>query len=52
MVALHDTHYLKISHCVGLYSRGHNIFLENGSETNNVIEHNLVISPRSAFNML
>lgn len=31
---------------------GHNIFLEDAVETNNLIEHNVLISPRSAFTLL
>jgi len=30
----------------------HNIFLEDGIETHNIIEHNLVISARKKTNML
>jgi len=52
MIALHDIHYLEIKENVAFNALGHNIFLENGIETHNVIEKNLIISPRSAFNML
>ncbi len=37
---------------VGYQVRGHNIGLETGTETNNVIEHNLVVSSLKAYNML
>lgn len=37
---------------VAFNNKGHNIFLEDGSETGNVIEDNLVISPLKVTNML
>lgn len=52
VVAVHASNYLKIQNNVGFFVPGHNIFLEDGIETNNLIEGNVLISPRSAFTML
>lgn len=52
VVAIHATNYLKIRNNVGYNCRGHNIFLEDGIETHNLIEGNLIVSPISGFNML
>jgi len=38
MVTIHATHYLHVKNNVGYNNQGHNIFLEHGYETNNVIE--------------
>lgn len=48
LVAVHSVHNLLIKDNVGFNNQGHNIFLEDGSETGNVIDSNVVISPRSA----
>lgn len=52
IIAIHSVHNLKISNSVGYNNQGHNIFLEDGSETGNLVEKNLVVSPLNAFNML
>lgn len=52
VVAVHATNYLSIQDNVGYRVKGHNIFFEDGIETNNIIQGNCIISPRSAFNML
>lgn len=52
MLALHDIHYLQVRENVGYKNAGHNIFLEDGIETYNIIERNCVISAISSFNML
>lgn len=43
VVAIHDSHYLRVTNVVGYKAAGHNIFLEDGIETHNVIENNLLI---------
>ncbi len=45
VVALHDVKGLLVKNNVGFFCRGHNIFLENGTEEENVIVGNLIISP-------
>lgn len=44
VVAIHDTHFLRVQKNVGYIVYGHNYFIEDGIETNNVIEDNLGIS--------
>jgi len=43
---LHGIRYLRVSYCVGYEIFGHNYFIEDGSETNNIIEYNLGINTR------
>ena len=43
MVTIHGVHYLRIKNNVGYKMQGHAIFLEDGIETYNVIENNLVL---------
>lgn len=52
VVALHAISYLRVTENVGYDVGGHNIFLEDGIETHNVIEYNLLISSRKVSNML
>jgi len=52
MVALHAISDMTIKNSVGYNVRGHNIFLEDGIEIDNVIEGNLIVGPVSAWNML
>lgn len=52
VVAIHDVHYLRIFNVVGYKASGHNIFLEDGIETHNIIVGNLLIYSQVAFNML
>ena len=44
VVAIHDTHFLTVQKNVGYRIYGHNYFLEDGVETNNLLEDNLGIS--------
>ena len=43
VLTIHATHYLHVKNNVGYNCAGHNIFLEDGIETNNIIEENLMI---------
>jgi len=44
IVAIHDTHFLTVQKNVGYRIYGHSYFIEDGIETNNLIEDNLGIS--------
>ena len=52
MVTIHAVSFLRVQSNVGYRAMGHNIFLEDGIETNNLIENNLIISSLSASFML
>lgn len=52
ILTIHGVHYLTVTHNVGYLIHGHNFFLEDGIETYNVIEHNLVIGTIQVWNML
>lgn len=52
VVTIHAVSYLRVQNNVGFRATGHNIFLEDGIETNNVIENNLLISSLQASFML
>ncbi|CAM6001508.1 unnamed protein product [Sphagnum balticum] len=52
VVTLHGVHFLTVSDNVGYLVQGHNYFVEDGIETNNLIEHNLAISSIQAWTML
>lgn len=52
VLTIHATHYLQVKNNVGYNCAGHNIFLEDGIETNNVIENNLIIGTRQVWSML
>ncbi|KAL4508253.1 hypothetical protein ABPG72_003557 [Tetrahymena utriculariae] len=52
VLTIHATHYLHVKNNVGYNCAGHNIFLEDGIETNNVIEENLIIGTRQVWSML
>ena len=43
VITIHAIHYLHISYNVGYRVSGHNFFIEDGIETQNVIEYNLAI---------
>ena len=45
-VTIHGVHYLTIDNNVCYNARGHNYFLEDGVETNNIIKNNLAIGSR------
>ena len=42
-VTVHGTNYLIVRDCVGYQSVGHGYFLEDGSETSNVLDRNLAV---------
>lgn len=42
-ITVHGTSYLVIRDCVGYKSVGHGFFLEDGTETRNVLDHNLAV---------
>ena len=52
ILTIHAVKYLHVSHNVGYRAKGHNFFIEDGVETQNVLEHNLVISSLQTFNMM
>ena len=52
ILTIHGTHMLYVAWNVGYKVKGHNFFLEDGIETNNVIEHNLAISSLLVNNMM
>jgi hypothetical protein len=52
ILTLHGVHYLTVQWNVGYLVHGHNIFLEDGIETYNVIENNLAIGTIQVWNML
>jgi len=43
IITLHGVNYLRVQKNVGYFIYGHAIFIEDGSETHNVVEDNLVI---------
>jgi len=45
-VTIHGTSYLVVRDCVGYKSIGHGYFLEDGTETFNVLDHNLAVGAR------
>ena len=42
-LTIHGTNYLVVRDCVGYRSLGHGFFLEDGTEVNNVLDHNLAV---------
>lgn len=42
-LTIHGTNYLVVRDCVGYQSVGHGFFLEDGTETYNVLDHNLAV---------
>ena len=52
ILTLHAVKYLHVSENVGYRVKGHNFFIEDGVETQNVLEHNLVISSLESWNMM
>ena len=52
ILTIHGVHFLKVEKNVGYDVQGHNFFIEDGIETNNVIEYNLAIKSNAADNML
>lgn len=52
MVALHAVSRMRVINNVGYKCGGHNIFLEDGVETHNIIDYNLIVSAFKVSNML
>lgn len=46
-ITIHGTNYLVVRDCVGYRSLGHGFFLEDGTETNNVLDRNLAVQAYS-----
>mmetsp|Transcript_28781 Transcript_28781/g.25949 ORF Transcript_28781/g.25949 Transcript_28781/m.25949 type:complete len:495 (-) Transcript_28781:2490-3974(-) len=51
-VTIHGVHYLPVQNNVAYWCKGHTIFIEDGIETHNLIEDNLVISTRKSEALL
>lgn len=52
ILTLHGVRFLRAAHNVGYRVKGHNFFVEDGIETDNVIEDNLVIGSLESWNMM
>lgn len=52
VLTLHAIQYLHVSYNVGYWVKGHNFFIEDGIETDNILEYNLVISSLETFLMM
>lgn len=52
ILTIHGVHYLTVEHNVGYNVHGHNFFLEDGIETNNVIQYNLAIKSMESNMMM
>lgn len=52
VLTIHGTHRLLVEKNVGYFVKGHNIFLEDGIETNNVIQDNLMMVTIASHTML
>lgn len=52
ILTIHGVHYLYVAWNVGYRVKGHNFFIEDGIETNNIIEYNLAIGALLANNMM
>ncbi len=46
LVTLHGVRFIRVSYCVGYEVAGHMFFIEDGSETKNIIEFNIGINTR------
>ena len=42
-ITIHGTQYLVVRDCVGYRSVGHGFFMEDGTETNNLLDRNLAV---------
>jgi len=51
-VAIHGTRFLRIINNVSFAAKGHNIFIEDAVETNNYIEHNLIMKTMRSWSLL
>jgi hypothetical protein len=52
MVAIYSTSFLTVENSIGYRIKGHNIYLQSGTEIHNIIRNNLVVSSLAATNML
>ena len=52
ILTLHGVKFLRATENVGYRVKGHNFFVEDGIETHNLIEKNLVISSLESWNMM
>ena len=52
VLTIHGTHYLLVEKNVGYHVEGHNIFVEDGIETYNVIQDNLMMSSIVSLTLL
>ena len=52
VLTLHAIQYLHVSYNVGYWVKGHNFFIEDGIETDNILEYNLAISSLETFLMM
>lgn len=52
VLTVHGTHHLLVEKNVGYHVKGHSIFLEDGIETHNIIQDNLMMSSISSLTML
>jgi hypothetical protein len=51
-ITIHGVHQLRVQNNVIYDTLGHSIFLEDGGETQNVIEYNLIILTKQTFSLL
>ncbi|MDB6077222.1 MAG: hypothetical protein JWO82_969, partial [Akkermansiaceae bacterium] len=42
-ITLHGTNFILVRDCIGYRSTGHGFFFEDGTEVNNVLDHNLAV---------
>jgi len=49
---LHGVHYLRVSRNTYYHTMGHTIFVEDGAETRNLIEYNVVAGTMPSFSLL
>lgn len=52
IITIHGVHFLTVENNVGHKVRGHNFFVEDGIETNNLIQNNLATHSIAATNMM
>lgn len=51
-VTIHGVHYLRVQNNVAYHTMGHTIFIEDGVETKNLIEDNLILDVRRSWSLL
>jgi len=49
---IHGTHYLRLLNNFAYHVKGHNFFIEDAIETNNLIHNNLVMSTERSWSLL